>query len=716
MKPSSLFLALSLVLGGSALLRAEQLFVLFDGSCGDRIRYEQAVARQPLMDYYAYAFNLPGGRKLMLETGAEGSVTQSYLPQGYIYCNDPRLGIDLVDRVNGGADRVFIIRPVQGGQYLIAPVVMGAVFERNGQQLSYRSPLSSFQFDTNNGIIGVNLAVDNPEAKVYFEGRDNNACSGTYIFRQLQPRAAYPVIDYKVVPEIGVTERRLGSDGSTTAGGGIIAREVNGQPVAEYIRSVCASASALARNGGTLPNRPATTAAPTVPGPTPANSYPGAPQTYAGGGLVSAPQPYTGTPQPYSGATSPDVQPESQAYASNPGPTVTTSQTHRVVKGETLFAISRRYNTTVDAIKANNGLTSNTVYPGQELAVMTTTVASNPSPPATAPTSPTAVAMNPAGSQFPPAPANVPNARPTLPYNAGPVAGSNPGAATPVPYGTTGSTATPQPYGQTATPPAYATDQAGYASRGVGEAVYGEDTHTVEPGETVASIALKYGYTSAKFREMNELGPNEFIKVGQRLKTSDCNCPAQQVTPQTASTAVQTPPNPQSQMQAPTAAPTSYGNPAYPYPGTQANPLPNAAPTSYGGTPAPAVAPSSPLSREVGGTRLEPGAPIQQPRSPQPAGNEPMISNNPNFGQVVPNAAAAPSTTLSELESQAPVPMNTGGTARTVGERYFPETGRPQPYPAARANQQYGGAPTTPAPAPQSYGTPSAPQPQPFDR
>lgn len=49
-----------------------------------------------------------------------------------------------------------------------------------------------------------------------------------------------------------------------------------------------------------------------------------------------------------------------------------------------------------------------------------------------------------------------------------------------------------------------------------------DGTHTVKSGETVALLAMRYGYTEARFRDMNDLGPNEMIKVGQVLKTTDC--------------------------------------------------------------------------------------------------------------------------------------------------------------------------------------------------
>lgn len=49
--------------------------------------------------------------------------------------------------------------------------------------------------------------------------------------------------------------------------------------------------------------------------------------------------------------------------------------------------------------------------------------------------------------------------------------------------------------------------------------------HVVKSGETIGYLAQKYGYTEKRFREFNSLGENDWIKVGQRLKTTDCECP-----------------------------------------------------------------------------------------------------------------------------------------------------------------------------------------------
>ncbi len=47
--------------------------------------------------------------------------------------------------------------------------------------------------------------------------------------------------------------------------------------------------------------------------------------------------------------------------------------------------------------------------------------------------------------------------------------------------------------------------------------------HTVRPGENVATLAAMYGYTEERFRDMNNLAPNQDVSPGQQLKTNDCD-------------------------------------------------------------------------------------------------------------------------------------------------------------------------------------------------
>lgn len=575
-------------------LKAEQVYVFFDPNCSEQVHYEQDYGPGQFVDYYTYHFNLGGEDRLILEVGNQAGQVLNYIPEGTINCGDPRLNRELANRINTKQDEVYIIGwTSQPNTYRVDRVVMAATLELQGNAFSYNSSLTGFQFDADNGIIGENLAYNNPGAKVYFEGKERGICSGTYLFRQLKPNTAYPVIDFKFSPEIGVVERHLGSDGvNSNPGGAIKGKSVNGLDFSLYRQNKCAPQ---------LASSPVT------------GSTPAAPGTYSN-------QPVYTPPTVVMPAA---PQPESAAAAAVE-PTVTTNVVHTVAKGETLYSISGKYSTSVDAIRSTNGLTGNVVYPGQQLTVGTTTAQ--------------AVAMAPQ-----PAAANAPQPStvPTLPYNPGNVASANPGAPQPTPYG-----AVQEPRS--------------------GAAVYGEDLHVVQPGETVASVALKYGYTTAKYREMNNLGPNDVIKVGEQLRTTPCNCPLVSVPGQMS------------------AGPTPAGTEPKSY-GTAP-----AIPQSYSQQPMLAPAVSNAPRPQPSGIPVSGALPTYTPPAELPQA-APIISNTPNFGAVVPNTAAVPTTTLNQLEARS-------GTA--------PTTNDPSSFGARPSLPPV----TAPAPAPTSYGsTPASP-------
>lgn len=90
------------------------------------------------------------------------------------------------------------------------------------------------------------------------------------------------------------------------------------------------------------------------------------------------PAPTTGepgdpTPEPTPANPAPVISPSTPPTANpNPTPPPNTGNTpvyHTVVAGETLYGISRRYNTTVEQLKSLNGLTSNTIQAGTQLRV-----------------------------------------------------------------------------------------------------------------------------------------------------------------------------------------------------------------------------------------------------------------------------------------------------------------------------------------------------------
>ncbi|WP_420460564.1 LysM peptidoglycan-binding domain-containing protein [Neolewinella sp.] len=413
-------LTLSLLVGWS--VQAEQVYLLFTPECGQQLRYRRSVEQAPAPDYFTYVFadELDGARYL-LETDAQGSRSRSTLPDSYLSCGTAVLSARMIERINAGTDQLTLLVPSpDGGDYQVQPVVMAAVMQRSGDQITYSSPLATFAFDTRLTVIGEDLDRAHEGATVYFEGREGaDDCQESYLFVQHHASSAYPAITYRISPTLGILERSMEGNGTYGKSEQIIAVAANGVPMDTYLAEHCAEAS-------TLPSAPVTDFVP-----------------------------YYVEPVLEDVAPSPNVAP---ATAADP------EVRHRVQAGETLYQLSRRYGVAVSTLRALNGLEGNTIFVGQELLM------------------------------------------------------------------TQGDTYLEAAPGKPA--PAVAQPSPAVAVAATSSVVSG-DYHVVQAGETIASLALRFGYTEARFREFNGIADQPVALVGQRLRTSHCSCPAEAEAPPT---------------------------------------------------------------------------------------------------------------------------------------------------------------------------------------
>jgi len=451
-----LFLALNLTLS------AAQFYILFDASCMDRLEYNY---NRPdgKGDYLVYHVNIKSGEKLVLEIGTESANEQNYLPTPNLSCNSGGFDQGLMRRINANIDEVFLVYQKNAQKYVVSPIVNAAFYTKTGTVISYDSPKYRFRFDTEYGTIGENIAINNPGAKVYFEGRMENDCTGAYLFRQLSPQSAYPLIDLTVSPEIGIIEERSGANAAVAMNNKLVLNRVNGKSLDRYLQEVCGTepgssgsvVSAAALN--TMPN--SYYAGGATINPSPMNLPAGA---ILPGGQLANPTPTTA---PATIAAAPVFT------ATTPTATLpaATPPTHTVAAGETLYGIAKANNISVNDLKSWNGLSSNVIRRGKVLQLAPPT---NSTAPETTSGFIAAKGGNSSGTTL---------------------------SGTPAPYGPTDSQ----------------------------RIMTADDTkiHIVKPGETLSSIALEYGYTAKRFREMNDLGTSDYVKVGQRLRTTDCECP-----------------------------------------------------------------------------------------------------------------------------------------------------------------------------------------------
>lgn len=521
---------LAVLFGFSSLLSAAPLYILYDESCMDRLEYvkENTDGNEP---YIVYQVNTSPGEKIILEVGTESSNPQDYKPNLVYDCGNAVFDQKLVNAINNKIDQAFIVVK-KGRRYFVSPINFAALYIHTDDVIFYDSPKYRFQFDRSNGAVGENIAYKSPKAEVTFEGAMNRACTSTYIFRQYSEFTGNPYTDILIVPEIGVVEERSGINIEDALSKPTRLDEINGKNLERYIKQMCEDET-LTKTGSTMEAFTART----VP---PSDQEEGSPEQ----------------PQRYydeSASRRINASANNELQARSPKAQTSASSVHVVKKGETLYRIAKNNGTTVDALKSANNKSSNTIYPGEKLQL-----------PGASPAQPSVYSEGTLTKRTPNTDGSytvqkgdyLNDVADRFGTTAQAIMAANQMTNTSIYKGQTLEIPTQQARGNTLQ--ARSTSESYNPEEAAPSNTQGEKLHRVRPGQTVASIALKYGYTEQKLREMNNMGSNQVAKVGQLVKVSDCDCPEGQPQNQLQARS----PYPQGEQQA--FQPQQYNNtPAY---------------------------------------------------------------------------------------------------------------------------------------------------------
>lgn len=444
-------------------LSAARMFILFNEDCMERLEYESA--NRNADPFVAYQVNVGDGEKVILEIGQESKNTTTKLPTPTIGCDNGVFNLPMVQKINSRIDEVFLVVKRNNRRYTVSPVNFATYFSVKGDVISVISPKYKFQFNTKEGAIGENISTEKT-ADVFFEGRLEQECTGAYVFRQIAQGSQTPYTDLVLIPEVGIIEMRSGRTLDQALTNGMKLEQVNDDSFDDYLEEKCEES--LSDN--VLANSKPGQAKEAEVTPSGAVGYD---MTVKNGNVrqripSSTNQPSSNIPNTVNRA------PANTNTALTPGGT---NQYHTVKKGETLYRISKQYDISVGQIKSWNNLNSNLITTGSQLMVGTQAVAVD-----------NTIADNTSTNQ----------AQTNFSSN------NNKPRYFPAPYNTTYR---PNSNNEVIT------------TKGVA------DSYQVKPGDTVASLAMRFGFTEKKFREINQLGDNDYIKIGESLKTSDCNCP-----------------------------------------------------------------------------------------------------------------------------------------------------------------------------------------------
>ena len=541
-------------------MSAETIYLNANGGCLDRMEY-QLIQGSAEKTHTVFRYSPQTDTKLFLSVGTESGNVLDRIPGRLKSCDKIRKwDLNTIRRINVGELEVFVVRQTPQG-YSLQKVNAGSWMQQKGQEIEYVG--YDMDFKANLGYInyGTTLSSSLSKSEVSMDNFAMYDCSSLISFRQSPNRSGIQQSTFQIIPELGITSLFFGWDASkaTTK---MQLKTINGRDYNETLAEACGSTNSnigVVNNTNTQENRanysPSSDAVVYYEGSR------GIPNSYNNGASNGVTRTYT-PGQPYDSTlpvhTKNDYIPENAIYVGHIGDEqVVTTQAapqnvpasyntvaetafiiapqsealleevpvsydnaesaiivtenapadvpqeyftarsvdahpcgasaergyHLVQKGETLYAISRKYGASVAQIQEWNALQNSTIKPCMAIRVDESG------------------APNPAVVSNTPAP-----------------------APKPAPAPITKPAPTPAPVSTPAPVDTY-TEKSATSGNGTDMKWLDQDAgHTVAAGETVANLAARYGYTEERFRYINGFGRNETLRIGQQLRTTDCNC------------------------------------------------------------------------------------------------------------------------------------------------------------------------------------------------
>ncbi|MCU0347003.1 MAG: LysM peptidoglycan-binding domain-containing protein [Saprospiraceae bacterium] len=413
-----------LVCGSVLAASAQTIYLKMDETCMNRFEYSDGDSENP---YVSYSVKTSDQQFASFDVGLESKTWVKDLPGKVSFCNSLKIDKNLVNKINDGSTEIFVVRETQT-HYHLAKVDKANFLVTKGGTMDFIADDAEFSLNLNNPVSGINLALPGSKSAVYLDGTISYQCLKGYIIQKKETADSRSFKEYVIVPEMGIVERAMvaktGFVDDVIRDKEYRLASIGGMQFKSVVSEVCDKVQASFYDGSTA----------TTTNKTP-SSYD---QLDTKGGKTAA--------KPTSNNSNPC------APTNEPG-------FHVVQKGETLYAISRKYSVPVAQLQSWNKLSDgNVISLCQRLIVGQAGIGS------------------------------------TGPATTGTTTNS----------GTTTNTNTDS--------------GAGFWNKPTAE-------HQVRAGETVISLAKMYGYTEERFRKMNGLSATETLRVGQRLRTSDCNCP-----------------------------------------------------------------------------------------------------------------------------------------------------------------------------------------------
>ncbi|MFZ4426300.1 MAG: LysM peptidoglycan-binding domain-containing protein [Saprospiraceae bacterium] len=534
--PLSLVFGMVLLFHNS--LSAATYYLYYDAACMSRLEYAFPETT-PGRAYVVYALQVSNTEKLVLEVGIESvGNTWRTLPAAPIYCNSPEffaMNNGMSDAINRNVNQVFVIYPLGTGQYRVTQVKTASVFRNDANTLEVNSEQYRFAFNKLSAPRTGDLSGNYVRGQVFYTQTVPYGNCNAYVFKKTTP-GTNNTTDIYVVPSLGVVEERSGAAVSFKL------QTINANDAQTALNAMCAREATQTLNPEFAPRgltgydqvkTPEATKVSRTHTVQPRESMYGIVKRYQlnfgdfmqwnrlneqtvlqPGMVLLIEDPGVNERTTTKGGDSPlssyDVL-DSRSNKSDENAWLSAPDVYTVQKGETAASIAKKLGFTEARFRYFNNLPDNLQLREGDMVKTGDCAPSTiiPSPGKTSPfyESPWDMGTQPGAAL---APENVP-----APYDYAPAA-VYPGSRSAVvePFSTKGV----PPVLQQPTLTEFNWSQPSNAAPARGSSV--QRLHVVREGETLLTIARRYGLTEQQLRTMNNMGPGETIIEFQTIRVN----------------------------------------------------------------------------------------------------------------------------------------------------------------------------------------------------
>lgn len=198
--------------------------------------YEYTKDNNEETPYLFFHLKISDNEKIILEAGEEYTPRQ-YKPAGTETCSDLERDEQFVDDVNSGALEVYLVREHTYG-YRIYQVKKAEYYYNTNIAFGSRSENYSFSYYYNQAATG-NLATKGSEADVFFDEKDDNDCLSRYKFRVKTDPNRIGMSDLTILPEIGVLYKKSDPMPPLAVGQKLELKKINDYNIVDYLGLIC---------------------------------------------------------------------------------------------------------------------------------------------------------------------------------------------------------------------------------------------------------------------------------------------------------------------------------------------------------------------------------------------------------------------------------------------------------------------------------------------